>query len=130
MPGLVGILLLGAGCVWIIFQSLLPVIAAIVLLLGTASEYLFPVTFSFDEDGVSTKGLTNRSALKWSEVKRVLIGSKDVVLTPLPVPSRLDEFRGVVIRFAANGQTGDRESVLGYIREVKPELLGAENANE
>ena len=112
------------------FQSLLPVLAAMVLLLGTASDYLFPVEYCFDNEGLTTKGLTNRSVLKWDEVKRILVGTKDVVLTPLATPSRLDEFRGVLVRFADDGQPGDRESVLEFIRMKKPELVGASNLNE
>ena len=105
-------------------------LASIVLLLGTASDYLFPVTFTLDDENVTVKGITNRSTMKWSEVKRLLIGDRDVVLTPLAKPSRLDEFRGVVVRFATDNEVGDRASVLAFIRAAKPELFGVENMNE
>ena len=41
---------IGAGCVWLMFGALLPVLAAVLLLLGSASEYLLPITYRLTPD--------------------------------------------------------------------------------
>jgi hypothetical protein len=48
-----------------------------------------------------------------------------VLLTPLATPSRLDAFRGVLLRYAPNGAPGDRASVMAVIARRVPSFLEA-----
>lgn len=123
LTGLLLILLIAALCVWLLFHNILPVLAALLLLIGTASDYLFPLSYRITAEGVYADGLTSRLVLRWKEARRGLLDNRSVTLTPLAAPSRLDEFRGVMLRFAPDGEPGDRASVLAAIAHYAPALL-------
>lgn len=125
LPGVVMALFLGAGCVWMMFQQVLPVLAAIVLLLGACADFLFPIHYRLNAEGLWADGLTSRNHLRWKEARRCVLEPRAVTVTPLPAPSRLDAFRGVTLRFAPAGEPGDRASVLAALRSYVPALLPA-----
>lgn len=128
IPGLVMVVFLGAGCIWMIFQQILPVLAAVILLLGSCSDFLFPIRYRLNAEGLWADGLTSRMQLRWKEARRCIPEPRAIIVTPLPEPSRLDAFRGVTLRFAPAGEPGDRASVLAALRNYIPELLPAPEA--
>ena len=123
-------LLLAAGCVWMLFRQPLPALVAVLLLLGSVREYLFPFTYSLTVEGVAARGPGLQATLPWKEARRCLRERNAVTVTPLSVPSRLDAFRGVTLRFALKGQPGDRESVLAVIARCAPELISESKKEE
>ncbi len=123
LPTLALVVFLGAGCVWMMFQQILPVLAAIVLLLGACSDFLFPIRYRLNAEGLWADGLTSRMHLRWKEARRCVLEPRAVTVTPLPAPSRLDAFRGVTLRFAPLGEPGDRASVLAALHDYIPALL-------
>jgi len=125
LPTLLAVLFLAIVCVWLMFGQILPVLAAILLLLGATSEFLFPIAYRLTEEGVSADSPAARLTLRWSEARRCLRHPFGVTLTPLAAPSRLDAFRGVTLRFAPDGEPGDRASVLDAIARCAPSLLTA-----
>lgn len=125
LPGVLLTLVAGAACVWLMFSALLPVAAAVLLLLGACADYLAPMRFEIGPDGVSARGAAGRFALAWSEARRVIVERDCVTITPLSRPSRLDAFRGVTLRFAPPGAPGDRDSVLAEIARRAPALADA-----
>ena len=130
LPGVVMALFLGAGCVWMMFQQILPVLAAVALLLGACSDFLFPIRYRLTAEGLWADGLTSRLHLRWKEARRCVLEPRAVTVTPLPTPSRLDAFRGVTLRFAPRGEPGDRASVLEALRNYIPALLPTSEATE
>ncbi len=114
---------MGAVCVWLIFGTLLPVFASALLLTGSVSEYLFPVTYRLTEEAIYQEALTSRIQLPWKDVRRCQIGHKALLLTSLAEPSRLDAFRGVLLRFAPEGQPGDKSSLRAMIARCAPHVL-------
>ena len=121
---LVGVTLLFAFCaVWLMFHNPLPAVVAVALLIGASSEYLFPIRYPLTSEGVHADALTSRLALKWKEAKRLIPDPMGIVISPLSAPSRLDAFRGVLLRFAPDGEPGDRASVVALIEECKPEWV-------
>ena len=123
LPGVIMVVFLGAGCVWMMFQQILPVLAAVALLLGACADFLFPIRYRLNAEGLWADGLTSRNQLRWKEVRRCVLEPRAVTVTPLPAPSRLDAFRGVTLRFAPAGEPGDRASVLEALRNYVPALL-------
>ena len=130
LPVLGMVLFLGAGCVWLMFRQILPVLAAVALLLGACTDFLFPIRYRLDAEGLWADGLTSRMHMRWKEARRYVLEPRAVTLTPLPAPSRLDAFRGVTLRFAPTGQPGDRASVLEALRTYVPTLLPMPDAIE
>lgn len=117
------VLCVAALCVWLLFHAVLPILVALLLLTGAASEYLFPNTYRIAEEGVSAQTLLNRAVLRWSEARRCWFVPGGVIVSPLPAPSRRDAFRGVLLRFANRGEPGDRKAVLDAIKQYAPHLL-------
>ncbi|HLV78774.1 MAG TPA: hypothetical protein VKT32_00795 [Chthonomonadaceae bacterium] len=111
------------ACVWMMFGALLPVLAAVLLLLGAAGEYLFPISYQITAEGVFANTFAGRNALPWKEARRCWRERGGLVVSPLAKPSRLDAFRGVQVRFASDGEPGDSASVLEVIRRCAPDLL-------
>lgn len=122
LPGLMIGLGIGLGGVWLMSASPLMVLLALVLLVGACSDYLFPLRYRITAEGVFAEGLTSRYVLRWPEVKRALPEPAGLILTPLATPSRLDAFRGVLLRYASDGEPGDRTSVCALLRHYAPAL--------
>ena len=117
LPALLLAFALGGGCVWVLFSSWIMVVIAIALLAGAVAEYLFPISYRVTDAGVEARTLTGRFAMKWGEVKRVLPQPQGVLLSPLAFASRLDAFRGVLLRHAPDGEPGDRASVTALLAQ-------------
>lgn len=123
--GLIASVMMAGGLVWLLFHSLLPALVAVLLLLGSVREYLFPITYRITSRGVEAVGLGSHLELPWKEVRRYILEKQAITLTSLPAPSRLDIFRGVTLRFALPGQHGERAQVLRLLHSYLPVLLSA-----
>jgi hypothetical protein len=100
-----------------LFRSpLFAVVGAAVIFLSTA-EYLLPIRYRLTTLRACAACGVNRLEIRWESVRRLLGGRSAVKLSPLAADSRLEPFRGVLLRFAPEGEPGDRESVLRIIRE-------------
>jgi hypothetical protein len=118
------IVVLAAGLlVTILFHSPLPGLAAVLLLVGSVKEFLFPIQYRITPKGVEARSIGSRMELAWKDVRRCLPETRQITLTPLSAASRLDVFRGVTLRFAPDGEPGDRQAVLEAIRICIPELM-------
>ncbi len=108
--------------VYLMFGNLLLACVAVLLLLGATSDFLFPLSYRLTATGIEADSLTGRMKLSWQDARRVLSNRESVLLSPLASPSRLDAFRGVTLRFAPDGEPGDRASVLAMIARCAPAL--------
>ena len=123
LPLVVVIYLLAIGSVWLIFGSPLPVFAALLLLTGAISEYLFPIEYRLTDSGISATGGTSKTAIRWQDVRRVVVRRSGVLLSSLPAPSRLDSFRGVFLRYAPPGEPGDKNSLTELLTQHLTEFM-------
>lgn len=132
LSGILTVFAIGAICVWMMFTTLIPVLAALLLLTGSISDYLFPITYRLTDTEVGQESITSQITLPWDAIRRCVQKRHALLLTTLPAPSRLDAFRGILIRFAPDGQPGDRQSVLTTISTFAPHLLllKTEDGNE
>jgi hypothetical protein len=90
---------------------LLSAIGFLVVLVSTAELFL-PLQYRIDEQGARVKCGLSVTAITWPDVKRLIPMRDGVKLSPLEKPSRLDEFRGVYLRFRGNSA-----EVSGKIRQ-------------
>jgi hypothetical protein len=102
-----------------LFQNLLLCMAALLMLLSATLEFLAPGDYRLSERGAVSRCGPNRFELAWRDVRRALLYHDGVRLSPLGRASRLDAFRGVYLRFAQDGQAGDRESVLASLASLR-----------
>lgn len=120
LPVVLGASLFAASVAWMLFHNLFFSFAAVLMILSAAAEYLFPCQYRLTDHAARCRYGANRFEIEWKKVKRVLLYRDGVRLSPLPSPSRLDNFRGVFLRFAQEGQPGDRESVLQAVKTLRP----------
>lgn len=97
-------------------------LAGAFLTASAVAEFALPVRYRVDESGASCSYGLARLHIEWARVRRMLDGGDSVRLSPFGRPSRLDYLRGVELRFAPDGSLGDRDSVIGYIRQHAVEI--------
>ncbi len=117
-----------------LFHSPVICIAAILMVFGATSEYWMPTKYKLTAMGAYSKGLTSRFEIPWAEVRRQLIGEDGVKLTPLSKASRLDAYRGVLLRFPDGTDATTKEQVLTTIEralvDVRAIQLSGESCND
>ena len=74
-------------------------------------------TYTLDEKGATSRCGLSITSMEWSAVKRVVLSSDGVRLSPFENPGTWDAFRGVFLRYGAE----NREMVLKIVRELLPE---------
>ncbi len=95
-----------AFALWrLLFPHPLALFLPVFALTGALAEFLFPVTFRLTTKGAHKKCWTTQLFIAWADVKRAGQGKDGVFLSPLSRPSRLDDFRGVRLRFG--GENAD-----------------------
>jgi hypothetical protein len=126
MPAKLCLVIIGYGAAMLAWWYFLPVPAALLLplvaLTSAMSEFLFPVTYTIDDVGISQKCLPffNRH-IAWTDVRRASAGRDGFFVTTLRLPSRLDQFRG--IRINPRGNDAEVRAVITKRMELMREGL-------
>jgi len=100
--GAVAMVVVGALAAAAGFRSAGAGVLALLLLLGSISDYLLPLHYRLSASGVEAKGLLYRRRMRWTEVRRVLSERTGVKLSPLRRRSRLEAYRGIYLWFEGN----------------------------
>ena len=88
------------------------VLLAIVLLSGAVAPYFVITRYRLDEEGVSIKRYVTTMKKRWGELRSYYPDKNGVLVSPFAKPSRLENFRGVYLRFG-----GNREKVLAVLEQ-------------
>jgi len=107
---------------FLLFQSFLFALLGVLLLFFSTADYLLPIHHRLTSRRACVVYGFSRWEIAWKDVRRVKVAKQAVLLSPLPAPSRLDAFRGVVLRFANEGQPGERSALLALLRSLLPEV--------
>lgn len=98
----------------LISMNWLMAIVAISVILASTTEMFFPIRFSVDRNGATSRCGMSVVQIEWDKVKRVIETNDGIKLSPFDSPSRLEAFRGVYLRFA-----GNRDEILAKLREFR-----------
>ena len=123
IPIILGAALFAGAIAWMLFHNPIYCVAALLMIASSCGEFLFKQKYAITPISVTCRYGANDFELEWSKVKRVLVYSEGVRLSPLAIPSKLDNYRGVFIRFAPDEMPGNREQVLAEIsahRKLNP----------
>ncbi len=94
-----------------LFGSLLYGLFCIVALLAATCEFLLPIRYRMDADGVEMRNLHNWRRISWGDVRKAYVLEDGVKLSPLAHGGPREAFRGVFVRW------GDqREGVMDRVR--------------
>lgn len=77
-------------------------IAVAIIMLISASDFLFPVKYIITKDGATCKMLLKSASIRWENVRNIYLDNYGIKLSPLAVQTRLEAFRGVFLRFSGN----------------------------
>lgn len=85
-----------------IFPHPLALALPLVAMTSALSDYLFPIRYRIDDAGVHADcGPFQRLHLAWSDIRRIQRGNDGIYVSSLRTPSRLDQFRGIRLRFGS-----------------------------
>ncbi len=110
--GLVLFLLAIWFAVGYIYREAVWVLLAVILLLGAVAPFFVITRYRLDEEGVSIKRYVTTMKRRWGELRSYYPDKNGVLVSPFAKPSRLENFRGVYLRFG-----GNREKVLAVLAQ-------------
>lgn len=85
---------------------------ATLILLGSLADWLLPVKYRLTTRGASYSNLVLRKRMAWEEIRRVYVADSALKLSPFSRRTRLEAFRGLVLRFG-----GNRDEVVRIVKE-------------
>jgi len=86
-------------------------------LLGATADFLFPIRYRLTPEAAEMRNLHNWRRITWDEVKKAYLLEDGIKLSPLAVRTRLEPFRGVLLRFGPGD--GSQERVLAAVRKFR-----------
>jgi hypothetical protein len=87
-------------------------VISLILIGGSILPYYLPTTYVLSEKGISVRSLFTRQNRKWADYRSFYVDEHGVLLSPFNKPSRLENFRGVYLRFHKNG-----EEVVAFVKQ-------------
>ncbi|MEW5701330.1 MAG: hypothetical protein AB1792_03780 [Candidatus Zixiibacteriota bacterium] len=82
----------------------------LVILGGSLGSYFLPTDFVIFERGIQSRFLRVSRSIPWTQFRSFYRDRNGVLLSPFPRPSRLENFRGLYLRF-----DGRREDVMALV---------------
>jgi hypothetical protein len=122
-------LVLGAACLafalgLLFFNRLLMGVLGFAMILGSTMDHWLGASFHLDADRARSRVGASVTEMRWADVKRVVVGVRTVRLSPLVAQSRLEPFRGVLLKTEA----GNHSEVLEFVRQRCPDGVSIESA--
>lgn len=91
--------------------SLLLTILSVVIMLGSLSPFFLPTYYELDDEKIKVKFFFNTKEKEWSMFRSFYVDKSGVLLSPFEKPSRLENFRGLYVRFNQN-----KDEVVDFVR--------------
>ena len=104
-------LILAPAVVFFSTKSLFFLLLSIIFLLGSLSTFFLPTTYELSEDGLKVKFFFNTRQAEWGKYRSFYVDKNGVLLSPFEKPSRLENFRGIYLRFNQN-----KDEVINFIK--------------
>jgi len=82
--------------------SLTMTLVSILILLGALCPFFLPTDYELTSDKVKVRFFFSQKEKEWSFYRSFYVDKNGVLLSPFERPSRLENFRGIYIRFDRN----------------------------
>ena len=86
-------------------------IISFILVGGSILPYFLPTRYTLSEEGITVRSLFTRQKKRWNDYKRYYVDKHGIFLSPFEKPSRLENYRGMYIRFHKN-----KEDVIAFVK--------------
>lgn len=104
-------LILVWGAVYWSTLSLGYLLLAIFILMASLSAYFFPTSYEMTDEKIRVKYIATRKEKNWDSFRSFYADKNGVFLSPFPKPSRMENFRGLYVRYKDN-----QEEVLDFVK--------------
>jgi len=94
-----------------LFGSLGITLFSIVFLFGSLRQYFLPFRYEVYNNQITVSSFLSKQDRAWNEFRSYYVDQHGILLSPFPKPSRLENFRGIYVRFGL-----DRSMVLDLIQ--------------
>ena len=84
-------------------------------LVGALYKYFVPFRYQFDNQKVTIQSFRYRFEQDWTNFHSFYIDRNGILLSPFAQPSRLENFRGVYVRFGNN-----KGAVINFVKQQIP----------
>ncbi|MEW5923199.1 MAG: hypothetical protein AB1746_04355 [Candidatus Zixiibacteriota bacterium] len=115
-------LLVIIGLVYYATSSVWFGVLAVLILFGSLTSYYFPTRYKFTEDSIYVRTTTQNLQKKWSQYRTCYVDKNGVLLSPFMRPSRMENFRGIYIKFWYN-----KDEVVAFVKERMEKNKSAES---
>ena len=108
--------------VWMVYwnvQSILLTAALSAILLVSLSEFYLPTHYLLDSNGVQMRRWFHKKQMDWKRVRSVSEKPAGIFLSPFPIKSRLESFRGLFLPYRKNSA-----EILSTLRIYAPHVKG------
>lgn len=109
-------------CIYWGFRSGPLVFLSALFLIGSLYKYFLPFRYQCEADRLIVTACCYRMERPWSAFRSAYADANGILLSPFAKPTRLENFRGVYVRFG----TQPSESVVNFIR-ARMESASTEN---
>lgn len=99
-------------CIYWGFRSAPVVVLSALFLIGSLYKYFLPFRYQCETDRLIVTACCYRLERPWATFRSSYVDANGILLSPFAKPTRLENFRGVYVRFG----TQPAESVVDFIR--------------
>ncbi|MCK4385300.1 MAG: hypothetical protein KAW52_03465 [candidate division Zixibacteria bacterium] len=92
------------------FSPLLTILS-VVIMLGSLSPFFLPTYYELGDEKIKVKFFLNTKEKEWSMFRSFYVDKNGVLLSPFEKPSRLENFRGLYMRFNRN-----KDQVVDFVK--------------
>jgi hypothetical protein len=87
-------------------------IISFILVGGSILPYFLPTQYALSDEGITVRSIFTRQKKRWNDYKSYYVDAHGIFLSPFEKPSRLENYRGMYIRFHRN-----RDEVISYVKQ-------------
>jgi len=91
--------------------SLFLTIVSVVIMLGSLSPFFLPTYYELNNEKIKVKFFFNTKEKEWDMFRSFYVDKNGVLLSPFEKPSRLENFRGLYVRFNQN-----KDEVVDFVK--------------
>jgi len=110
--GLIVFLIVLCTSIYFSFDSLTFLILSVIFLVGSLSSFCLPTTYTLQDDCIIVTSVFRRFSRQWNTFKRYYPDKNGVFLSPFLHTTRLENFRGLYVRFNNN-----KTEVIDFIKQ-------------
>jgi hypothetical protein len=88
--------------IYLAFQVPFYAFLSAIILFGSLNTFFLPVRYVLYADRVTIFFPFSKRSRTWADFKSYYVDEKGILLSPFPKPSRLENFRGIYVRFGDN----------------------------